>query len=237
METLQKDWLIDGLIDFEYKKYILLAYLQDIKKNFNDSKLYPFLSDLVFHHKNLVNIKESKELLRESFPKSISKADFQKLKITYEKIVQDDQVMAEIESILGFAIPMIKDTLEGGKELFEFVELNLEISPIGLTPLYTNEGYIFLQIEKKSDVMIYRYQTSVFTNSIEQYRSINTTFVSAVTRSISNTFENIKVNLAKQFSFLPNPASYLVHSKLHFPISHTLLPVAKRMLIKQLVIV
>lgn len=236
METLQKDWITDGLIDFEYKKYILLAYLQDIKRNFNDSKLYPFLSDLVFHYQNLVSIKESKELLHESFPKTISKADFKKLKITYEKIVQDDQVMAEIEETLCYAIPLVKNTIEGGKELFEFVEQNLEISPIGLTPLYTNEGYIFLQIDKKSEVMIYRYQTSVFTNSSEQYRSINTTFVSAVTKSISNTLENIKVNLAKQFAFLPNPASYLVHSKLHFPVSHTLLPVAKRMLIRQLVV-
>lgn len=27
MDNLQKDWLTQGLIDFEYKKYVLLAYL------------------------------------------------------------------------------------------------------------------------------------------------------------------------------------------------------------------
>ena len=28
MKNLEKDWLTQGLIDFEYKKYILLSYLQ-----------------------------------------------------------------------------------------------------------------------------------------------------------------------------------------------------------------
>ena len=28
MEKLSKDWLTQGLIDFEYKKYVLMAYLQ-----------------------------------------------------------------------------------------------------------------------------------------------------------------------------------------------------------------
>lgn len=234
MEKLPKDWLTDGLIDFEYKKYILLAYLRDIKSRFNASELYPFLSDLVFHYKNLLQIKEHKEILFDSFPKKISRADFTKLKLTYESIIKDDEVMEEIENILAYAIPQIQYMVENGKELYEFVSEQIEITPVGLTPLYANEGYIFMHVDQQSEVNIYRYYMSVFTNSDEQYRSLNTTFVSSFEKSFSNTFERIKVNLAKQFSFLPNPASYLVHCKLKFPMSHTLLPVAKRMLMKEI---
>lgn len=30
MKTLNHNWLTEGLIDFEYKKYILLSYLQEV---------------------------------------------------------------------------------------------------------------------------------------------------------------------------------------------------------------
>ena len=53
MENLKDNWLTEGLIDFEYKKYQLLGYLQKVKDSFNRVELYPFLSDLVFHYRNL----------------------------------------------------------------------------------------------------------------------------------------------------------------------------------------
>ena len=49
MEKLSQDWLTQGLIDFEYKKYVLLAYLKTAKESFGRVELYPFLTDLVFH--------------------------------------------------------------------------------------------------------------------------------------------------------------------------------------------
>ena len=58
MKKLEKDWLTSGLIDFEYKKYILLAYLQEVKGNFDSNKLYPHLSDLIFHYQNLLDLKK-----------------------------------------------------------------------------------------------------------------------------------------------------------------------------------
>ena len=79
MEKLSKDWLTQGLVDFEYKKYLLLAYLQTVKKSFSKVELYPFLSDLVFHYRNLVAVKENKALIRDSFPKEISLEEFKKL--------------------------------------------------------------------------------------------------------------------------------------------------------------
>ena len=69
MEKLSKDWLTQGLIDFEYKKYVLMAYLQTVKSSFGKVELYPFMADLVFHYRNLQALKENKALIRESFPK------------------------------------------------------------------------------------------------------------------------------------------------------------------------
>jgi hypothetical protein len=42
MEKLKENWLTEGLIDFEYKKYVLLAYLKSVKESFSRVELYPF---------------------------------------------------------------------------------------------------------------------------------------------------------------------------------------------------
>lgn len=232
METLKHDWLTEGMIDYEYKKYILLAYLQDIRKRFNLTELYPFLSDLVMHYRNLKNIRENKEVIYSNFPKTISKADFERLKFTYRRMVEDDEMMEEIEGIIAFAIPQLEKAIDQGKELYEFVEDNLELAPVGLMPLYANEGYLLINQDAGRDVSIFRYQMTVFENADENFRGISTTFVANDFRDISRSFEQIKLDLVRRFRELPNPATYTVISKLQFPVPQTLLPVAKRLLVK-----
>jgi hypothetical protein len=232
MSELSKDWLTQGLIDYEYKKYIVLAYLKDVRENFNNYVLYPFLSDLVFHYKNLLSIKENKQLIHENFPKVISKADFEKLQITYKKIVEDDEVMKEIEDILEFSIGKFKDILNEGKEIYEFVEENVEIMPIGLSPLYAKEGYLMINQKEKHDMEVYRYLITVFENANETYRGVHTEFLETVTKSVSSTYETLKLDLIRRYRYLPNPATYLITAKVKLPFEETLFPVAKRLLVK-----
>lgn len=234
MDKLKHDWLTEGLIDYEYKKYILLAYLKDVGKRFNQSELYPFMSDLIFHYRNLIKVRESKKILYENFPESLTEADFNKLRLTYSKVVNDDEVMQQIEEIIAFAIPKMKGMLEEGKELFEFVEENIQLEPVGVSPIYSDEGYLFINQELSSDVSIFRYQLTFFEHSEEKFRSMSTEFLMNEFRGISKTFENIKIQLTKQFTELPNPATYLAYSKLTFPLNETILPVAKRMLVQYL---
>ena len=59
MKTLSETWFADGSIDFEMKKYTLLAYLQEVNKYFNANKLYPQLADIIFHYNNLVAFREN----------------------------------------------------------------------------------------------------------------------------------------------------------------------------------
>ena len=234
MEQLKMDWLTDGLIDFEYKKYVLLAYLKHVKENFDEQKLYPFMSDMVFHYQNLMTLKKNKNLIYENFPKSISKADFTKLEVTYRRLVEDDEMMQEIEDIMEFAAPRFKSTLEVGKEIYDFVEKNLEFVPVGLTPIYINEGYLFIQQDVNSEVNIYQYQLTFFEQANEKFRGVHTHFLKKEERTLANTFEQIKLKLVKRFSTLPNPATFAVVSKLFFPLPETLLPVAKRMLVQNI---
>ena len=232
MQELKKDWLTADLIDFEYKKYILLAYLQQVRENFDGKRLYPYLSDLVLHYRNLLSVKENQKLMHENFPRQISKADFERLQISYQQIVGDDGIMAEIEAIVTYALPKLKDILTEGKDIYEHIEDNLEISPVGISPLYPDEGYLFLQGQPDKETRIYQYQVTLFESADEKYRGIHTTYLESVHRGLGTTYENIKIDLTRRYKQLPNPATYMVTSKVHCPLNETLLPIAKRVLVK-----
>ncbi|CAN5249079.1 hypothetical protein BH23BAC1_BH23BAC1_48430 [soil metagenome] len=232
MKELNKNWLTDGLIDFEYKKYLLLAYFKEVKKNFNESRLYPFLSDLIFHYQNLLTIKEHKKLIYDNFPQVITKADFEKLKISYEKIIQDDNVMQEIEDILSFSIPQFKTLLDEGKDLYDFVEKHVEIMPIGISPLYAFEGYLLINQNHVREMDVYRYQITVFENANEKFRGVHTEYIESEAKGIGRTFEQMKLDLIKRYKEMPNPATYMILTHVKFPYQHTLLPIAKRLLVK-----
>src|SRR6187455_1627875 len=234
MDRLSKDWLTQGLIDFEYKKYVLMAYLHTVKNSFERTELYPFMADLVFHYRNLLAIKENKTLIQESFPKEISLEDFKKLELSYRQMIEDDGVMSELESIIDFALPQIKGSLQEGSVIYEYVESKCEISPVGLTPLYAKEGYLFVTQPPEKETNIYRYQVSIFEGSQEQLRSLNTEFIERVEKNPMNTYENLKLALIRKFRDLPNPAAYLILAKMKFPFTETLMPVAKRLFVKHI---
>lgn len=234
MEKLSKDWLTQGLIDFEYKKYVLLGYLRTVKDSFGRVELYPFLADLVFHYRNLVSVKENKTLIRDAFPKELSIDEFKKLELKYRELVEDDAIMNELESIIEFAIPQIKVSLKEGSVIYDYVESQCEIAPVGVTPLYAKEGYLFVTQPPEKQTNVYRYQVSIFEDSQEQLRSLNTQFIESVERQPFYTYENIKLDLIKKYKDLPNPAAYLVISKMKFPFAETLMPVAKRLFVKHI---
>ena len=232
MKQLNANWLTDGLIDFEYKKYLVLAYLQSAKGEFEEYKLYPFFADLIFHYQNLVQVRESKKLIYEQFPQRISKADFEKLEISYQKIVEDDEAMQEIEDIVAFALPRFKRTMDNGKEIYEWIESKIEIQPVGLLPMYSNEGYLFLNEYKVNDTKVYQYQITIFENLYEKFKGINVQYIETFSKNIGQTYENIKMSLTKKYSHLPNPATFMIISHVACPFHESLLPIAKRRLVK-----
>jgi hypothetical protein len=232
MKTLSETWFAEGYIDFELKKYTLLAYLQQVTKYFNESKLYPQLSDVIFHYNNLHALKQNKKYLQEQFPKKLSGIQLEKLQLLYEQIIEDDELMQELEDIINFAVEKMKTTISSGTEIYEFVEDKLNIFPVGLVPLDTNEGYFFLSEGSYRHTLVYQYRLSFFEKHDEKYRAIRTEYVNEWERNMVNTYENIKAELLRHKKDLPNPAVYSIETELAFPIPETLLPVAKRSLVR-----
>ena len=231
MKTLSETWFADGYIDFELKKYTLLAYLKEIDKYFNESKLYPQLADVIFHYNNIVAFRQNKKYLQEQFPKKLTGLQMQKLQLLYEQMIEDDELMQELEDIIHYAAGKMQSTISNGTEIYEFVEDKLTIAPIGLIPLEQNEGYFFLS-EKTKHTRVYQYRLSIFEKHDEKYRSIKTEFIDTWQRSFINTYESIKTELIKNRVELPNPAVYSIEINFDVPVEETLLPIAKRSLVR-----
>ncbi|HVM89454.1 MAG TPA: hypothetical protein VMT76_14805 [Puia sp.] len=232
MKKLSETWFADGYIDFELKKYTLLAYLQEVNKYFNENKLYPQLSDIIFHYNNLVAFRENKKYLQEQFPKKLSGIQIEKLQVLYEQMISDDDLMQELEEIINYSVSKMQRTISTATEIYEFVEAKLTIFPVGIVPLDVNEGYFFLNEGSHQATRVYQYRLSFFEKHDEKYRSIRTEYVHTWERNMVNTYETIKSELIKSKTDLPNPAVYSIETELKFPVEETLLPIAKRSLVR-----
>ncbi|HRX94363.1 MAG TPA: hypothetical protein P5158_09615 [Chitinophagaceae bacterium] len=232
MKQLSETWFAEGRIDFELKKYTLLAYLQEVNHYFNESKLYPQLADVIFHYNNIVAFRENKKYLQEHFPKKLNGMQLERLQLLYEQMIEDDELMQELEDIIHYSAARIKSAIHNGTEIYEFVEDKITIVPVGIIPLDSKEGYFFLSSGNEKSTKVYQYRLSIFEKHDEKYRSIRTSFIDERSRSISSTYEHIKAELIRHKKDMPNPAVYSIETELAFPVEETLLPVAKRSLVK-----
>ena len=230
--ALSETWFLDGYIDFELQKYKLLAYLQEVNKHFHSNRLYPQLSDVIFHYQNLADFKRNKKLLQNQFPKELSSINIEQLELTYKKMLEDDDLMAELEDIVEYAITKMKKTIESGTELYEIIEHQLCIEPVGILPLYKNEGYLLVHFNKQPEVKVFSYAISMLQHDAANYTAVKMEYIDSYQKSISVTYSHIKTELIRNIRALPNPAVYFIESELQVPLNETLLPIAKRALVK-----
>ncbi|MBS0031524.1 hypothetical protein ACTJJ0_31250 [Chitinophaga sp. 22321] len=232
MGALSETWFADGYIDFELKKYTLLAYLQDINHYFTQSKLYPQLSDIIFHYNNLVAFRDNKQFLQQQFPKRLTAVNLQKLELLYEQLIADDELMEELETIIQYSLPQLNSRIKEGAEIYDYVAENLSIFPVGLIPLETAEGYLLLCDGRGSQTLVYAYRLTIFERHDEKFRGIHTQYVQTYRKDFVHTIGHIKTMLIRERNDLPNPAVYCAETPLVVPVNETLLPVAKRSLVK-----
>ncbi len=232
MLTLSETWFAEGHVDFEYQQYRLLAYLKQVNRYFNENKLYPQLADLIFHYQNLVAFRENKKYLQEQFPQELTAVNLQKLQLIYQRMIEDDFLMEEIEKIIHFSTDQLKGTITNGTELYELIEQQMLIIPVGIIPLHIQEGYLFLNNGSQRETIVYEYRVSVFERQQEKFRGIHVQYFEKWPRNLVNTHESIKRELIYRRKDWPNPAVYAIESGLTLPVDETLLPIAKRTLIK-----
>lgn len=234
MESLNRNWLTEHHIDFEYKKYVLLAYLQHVSEHFTENRLYPYLSDLVEHYRNLKFLKESKQQLFDRFPERILGSDAEHLRLVYQKIIEDDSLMKEIEQIVEFSLPQMESSLKEGKKIYDFIEEHTHIFPVGLSPLNNEAGYLMLSNGDLPETVVFEYYVTFIEHPMERHRGLHLEYVGTYLRSLTVSYEYIKSDLLRYNRRMPNPAAFAIESEFNLPFQETFLPLAKRSIMKKI---
>lgn len=233
MFQLSKNWLTDGLMDAEYKQYLILAYLKDIREIFDNKILYPPFADLIEHHRNLVTIKNNLLKIKEA-EKELKGIDWQNMKLIYGKENTEDTDI--IEEIIDFSIPKIEQEIQHGKNVFEEIEKKLKHSTVGLVPLHKDIGYFFVQDYPTSDFLVYKYElSSIYASTNEGQvpcKTLKTQYIATYTISLSKSLTAIKQELIQQDPFITNPAVYSFFPNQAASMEYTILPIVKRVLMK-----
>ena len=237
MADLSKNWLTDKYIDFEYKKYILLAWLQEVNSHFHAQKLYPFLAQLIDHYRELIHLRSNRSVFLSKLPKQLKGIDLKNLELEFETHFNGEQdLLQELEEILHYSIEQMEAVLKRGKSIYEEIESHLKLESVGIQPLQNNFGYLMLGQTKSRETRVYEYQVTIFQNPQDNYRGLSTQFKASYFQSITNTPERIKEDLIKKQTFFTPPATYLIEADLDIPFEETFFPIARRMMMRKLAI-
>jgi hypothetical protein len=168
---LKQDWLLDKHIDFEYKQYIVLDYLQKIDDCLAKNELEPNLSelgerlhDLIIFSGKLEEIKVNRK------DQELVSLDFYNKRLVYK--TGEDHLMIELENIVRYALPLLYLKYDEMIERHDSLLSTITISHLGLfTPSPTEIGYFFLK--NGPNVSLYEYiRYPLFDQNEDEFISI-----------------------------------------------------------------
>jgi len=217
--------------DLEKRQYVILGALKKISEQFQFYKIYPHLSRLIELRRILKEVIAGIYDLRSKFPKQISKLDWVNRVIEHEVIFTSGTDISSVEDLIEWALPRIENVIEEGVAIYEFVESELTVEQVGILPEYKDEGYLFVPDNQKKSLNLFRFEVSIFQNTHDQYRALKTQFLKYLEQDrIKLSPGSVKLDLIREESELPNPATYSFNTELDFPFETTIFPVAKRRL-------
>lgn len=235
MNSWNLELFTSAVYDYERAQYQILSNLQSVRRDFSNNRIYPHLGDLIALYGTLQTIIDQSDHLREALPGSIKEVDLEAQEVIYEKSDLDGDKMQTVEELIQWAMPHVKAAIDEGKTIFEFVEDHLHMEEVGIVPSYVQEGYLFVPDRETDQLHVLQYSLSIFTGSEERFRSLRTSHVRSIPqREIRHSPQTIKLSLMEERRDLPNPATYYFDSEIEFPYESTVLPVAKRKLMRYL---
>lgn len=226
---LSRTWITDRQIDLEYKSYLILAYLKKASGYFGSERLYPVLSDLIEHYRELQVLKENAGTC-ENRSFVLTGIDWEKLRLVYDKNLPDHQLLEEIMKVVEFALPHFTASIAEGRTHYEEAEKTIALESVGVVPLRQDEGYVILEDQENVRNRVYEYHVTLYEKPGERYKAIHTSYVKDYPVGLNYHFRNIKQDLIRLREHLPNPAVFGAVSARPLPFEETFLPLVRRML-------
>jgi len=156
MQTPLSDfWLTADPIDFEHKKYLMLAYQQKMLHDLTRKKLYPNLTDIVDRLayvndflRNMVDLENSAV--------AIDHIDWLKKEVIYKTKITDE-TFEEVRDIAIMSRDILADLYIRYKNFYDEVDGSIVISGTKFTVFDKYDGYLQVKYDmgKKEKIMYY----------------------------------------------------------------------------------
>jgi len=236
METLNLSTFIKAAEDVELSKYKVLSILSKYSDALHKNKLYPALAELISIKNELELLVEQMSLFDAEFVMNLNFADFTDEIPPANSFDYDEDSLSRVTEFISWALPEINTAIDEGKAIFDFVDENILLQEVGIMPIYKNEGYFFLPDLKHDLMKIYRFEMSLFSTEENPLRTLKSKLVDLISLQAPEAKSpyELKHNLIKKFDDLPNPSCYYFDTDIDFPFVETILPVAKRKLVREL---
>jgi hypothetical protein len=211
---LNKGWLIEDPIDFEYKKYILLAYEKKTRGRFRDRLLYPDFTDII-SNKNYIDVFIDNIYKFENGKKEIVGIDMMEQKIIYRSLLNDSS-LDDIVETAKFAKSIFDDLFLSYSKLYDEIESKIKIDGSIISQFSLYLGYIVID-DSTNEKKYYDY-------NIEKKFTPDEMYVLELTETSEAAFFKNR--------FQKNYFNIIVPTKENF--ESTVKPILKRKFIKQL---
>ena len=138
-------WFIEGPIDFEYKYYVLMAYLMKVKENFNKPGFERYFKTLISIKKDLESFIKNTEFSQ----KTLAKMTEEDKDHFYNMLDKNLDQIGEIEEIAKNSVSTIEKFLEENNEFYEKYNSLVEVESYCSRYNLWDQG--FLVIRKKGE--------------------------------------------------------------------------------------
>ena len=225
-------WLYQEPIDFEHKKYKLLAYLQKCDKRFDELKIYPDFVELSLHLANLQSISKENTLL-------ITNKKFNGIddEILFKDLIPkktpklDDESQVEIEKTIKFSGQKIFEAFNTAKSIWNIAHdaISVHIKK-NKERLEDGRGYVYF-VQKPSE-LVYLWEYEIRKDIDEDHNSktfLNLIHTGNTTDFLFNELIEEKSNWNHTDFFKDIPV-FEARCSQTFPFEETFLPMMKRAL-------
>jgi hypothetical protein len=229
---METDWVIQEPIDFEYKKYRLLAYFKRIDELLQENKLYPTFIELSLHLANLQTISKENVLL---FTDKIFKSFDDEVLLKDLKAKQLPNLstteIVEMNNILKFSTSKFYEYFSIVKSYWSLIYDTITLS-IKRNKKYLKRGvgYMTYHSKKTNSIYVWEYNLKKVDSNFDEHNADVKLIYTGNKKD--KTFNNI-IEEYSQFNSKEQKYSPVFEMKItqEYPIEETLLPLFKRKLL------
>lgn len=145
MLELSPYWFLEDPVDFEYKYYVMMAYLMKVKENFNNPGFEKYFKNLITIKKDLESFVKNTEFSQ----KTLSRMTDDEKDHFYNLLDKNLDIIDEIEKIAKNSISVIENFLEENSEFYE--KYNSLVNVESYCPRYNLWDQGFLVVRKKGE--------------------------------------------------------------------------------------